>query len=320
MTRLQLFNSPYMLKIRKAIYHYAVLCYCSGVFWGGLYIWKFKVIYGIMIGLFFILLGLLIQFNQSRMAAILYSVASIVFLIVSIRINMMHLREIFYAIGLNDGYVYISLNLLSLYIMICYGYIKGTILFYDTWIKYRRSAFFEDMFYLPRLSWKSVFFDNEFIELEYGADEIRIYPEEWQKLGYRERTFFKKRYGAEYVCQQMNTIIRKYADYRLEHEYPGFDEADKQIFDTYYEYFNKFEKIWLYGLVPPEYRGQHPAILMLYPKVMNELKNRYIDVSIVLGNANDFKAYWYDNRTHTNTVFINLLTEGYREYKKLMSA
>ena len=89
MTRLQLFNSPYMLKIRKAIYHYAVLCYCSGVFWGGLYIWKFKVIYGIMIGLFFILLGLLIQFNQSRTAAILYSVASIIFLGVSISINIM---------------------------------------------------------------------------------------------------------------------------------------------------------------------------------------------------------------------------------------
>ena len=78
-----------MLKIRKAIYHYAVLCYCSGVFWGGLYIWKFKVIYGIMIGLFFILLGLLIQFNQSRTAAILYSVASIIFLGVSISINIM---------------------------------------------------------------------------------------------------------------------------------------------------------------------------------------------------------------------------------------
>ena len=94
----------------------------------------------------------------------------------------------------------------------------------------------------------------------------------------------------------INTILRKYAEYRSEHEYAGLSEPDKIIFDWHYAFFNKY------------------AQLALHPKVMNEVKTQYTVFSVVLGSADDFVAYWYDNREHTNTVFNDLLAEGYKHY------
>ena len=45
---------------------------------------------------------------------------------------------------------------------------------------------------------------------------------------------------------------------------------------------------------------------------MNKLKTDYTIISVVLGNTRDFMAFWCDNPEHTNTVFRDLLTEGYR--------
>ena len=50
----------------------------------------------------------------------------------------------------------------------------------------------------------------------------------------------------------------------------------------------------------------------MFPTVMNKLKTDYTIISVVLGNTRDFMAFWCDNPEHTNTVFRELLTEGYR--------
>lgn len=96
----------------------------------------------------------------------------------------------------------------------------------------------------------------------------------------------------------INTILRKYAEYRSEHEYAGLSEPDKIIFDWHYAFFNKYEESWLYRMVPAAYLGKSPAQLALHPKVMNEVKTQYTVFSVVLGSADDFVAYWYDKYKH----------------------
>ena len=158
------------------------------------------------------------------------------------------------------------------------------------------------------------FFKNEYGKLQYGPGEIKLFRDEWEKLGYNNPKLVQRRLDKEYVCQVINTILRKYAEYRSEHEYAGLSEPDKIIFDWHYAFFNKYEESWLYRMVPAAYLGKSPAQLALHPKVMNEVKTQYTVFSVVLGSADDFVAYWYDNREHTNTVFNDLLAEGYKHY------
>ena len=156
------------------------------------------------------------------------------------------------------------------------------------------------------------FFRNEYGKLQYAPGKIRLFHNEWEKLGYHDPIVELKKYDPVIVCQQMNKIIRKYAEYRLEHEYYGFSEPDKIIFDWHYDYFNKYEKSWVYRLVPDKLQGFSPSVISLVPSAMNKIKMQYTIFSVVLGNANDFMAFWYDIPEHTNTVFRDLLVEGYR--------
>lgn len=156
------------------------------------------------------------------------------------------------------------------------------------------------------------FFRSEYGKLQYAPGKIRLFHNEWEKLGYGDQTIVLKKLDPDFVCSQMNKIIRKYAEYRLEHEYAGFSEQDKIIFDWHYEYFIKNEKCWLYRLVPGRFLGISPSFFSMFPTVMNKLKTDYTIISVVLGNTRDFMAFWCDNPEHTNTVFRDLLTEGYR--------